>query len=133
MDTLMPYEMAVRLLAGNFVLLFIHIMASHLFFLRYMERIEAYLSDIEMIGLHRSYYGDSWFGRRMRETFITLILVWPSALKKQEVIPAHKIKKLPAPFRFCIRFFFYSAMVLLAAIGLFELRLEVWGDVPEGY
>ena len=125
MDTLISYDVAVWLGFMDFVLTLIHIVSSHLFFLKYMERIEDYLSDIEMIGLHAEYYGDTWLGRRMRESFITMILIMPGAFKKQEVIPPYKLQKLPRHFRFWIKFFFYSALVLLGALGLICLRLKM--------
>lgn len=125
MDTLISYDVAVWLGFMDFVLTFIHIVSSHIFFLKYMERIEDYLSDVEMIGLHADYYGDTWLGRRMRESFITMILIMPGAFKKQEVIPPYKLQKLPRHFRFWIKFFFYSALVLLGALGLICLRLKM--------
>ncbi|HEX8589168.1 hypothetical protein [Pseudomonas sp.] len=125
MDTLISYDVAVWLGFMDFVLTLIHIVSSHIFFLKYMERIEDYLSDVEMIGLHADYYGDTWLGRRMRESFITMILIMPGALKKQEVIPPYKLQKLPRHFRFWIKFFFYSALVLLGALGLICLRLKM--------
>jgi hypothetical protein len=125
MDTLISYDVAVWLGFMDFVLTVIHIVSSHIFFLKFMERIEDYLSDIEMIGLHADYYGDTWLGRRMRETFITMILIMPGAFKKEEVIPPYKLQKLPRHFRFWIRFFFYSALVLLGALGLICLRLKM--------
>jgi hypothetical protein len=125
MDTLISYDVAVWLGFMDFVLTLIHIVSSHIFFLKYMERIEDYLSDIEMVGLHAEYYGDTWLGRRMRESFITMILIMPGAFKKQEVIPPYKLQKLPRHFRFWIKFFFYSALVLLGALGLICLRLKM--------
>lgn len=125
MDTLISYDVAVWLGFMDFVLTLIHIVSSHIFFLKYMERIEDYLSDIEMIGLHAEYYGDTWLGRRMRESFITMILIMPGAFKKQEVIPPYKLQKLPRHFRFWIKFFFYSALVLLGVLGLICLRLKM--------
>ena len=125
MDTLISYDVAVWLGFMDFVLTFIHIVSSHIFFLKYMERIEDYLSDVEMIGLHAEYYGDTWLGRRMRESFITMFLIMPGALKKQEVIPPYKLQKLPQHFRFWIKFFFYSALVLIGALGLICLRLKM--------
>ena len=124
MDTLISYDAAIWLTLIEFVLTFIHLVSSHIFFLKYMERIEDYLSDIEMIGLHAGYYGDSWLGRRMRESFITMILIMPGAFKKQEVIPPYKLQKLPGHFRFWIKFFFYSAIVLLSAMTVLYLRLK---------
>jgi len=124
MDTLISYDAAIWLTLIEFVLIFIHLVSSHIFFLKYMERIEDYLSDIEMIGLHAGYYGDSWLGRRMRESFITMILIMPGAFKKQEVIPPYKLQKLPGHFRFWIKFFFYSAIVLLSAMTVLYLRLK---------
>ena len=125
MDTLISYDVAVWLGFMDFVLTLIHIVSSHIFFLKYMERIEDYLSDIEMVGLHAEYYGDTWLGRRMRESFITMILIMPGAFKRQEVIPPYKLQKLPRHFRFWIKFFFYSALVLLGALGLICLRLKM--------
>jgi hypothetical protein len=124
MDTLISYDAAIWLTLIEFVLIFIHLVSSHIFFLKYMERIEDYLSDIEMIGLHAGYYGDTWLGRRMRESFITMILIMPGAFKKQEVIPPYKLQKLPGHFRFWIKFFFYSAIVLLSAMTVLYLRLK---------
>ncbi len=124
MDTLISYDAAIWLTLIEFVLTFIHLVSSHIFFLKYMERIEDYLSDIEMIGLHADYYGDTWLGRRMRESFITMILIMPGAFKKQEVIPPYKLQKLPGHFRFWIKFFFYSAIVLLSAMTVLYLRLK---------
>ncbi|MBD8708357.1 MULTISPECIES: hypothetical protein [Pseudomonas] len=124
MDTLISYDAAIWLTLIEFVLIFIHLVSSHIFFLKYMERIEDYLSDIEMIGLHADYYGDTWLGRRMRESFITMILIMPGAFKKQEVIPPYKLQKLPGHFRFWIKFFFYSAIVLLSAMTVLYLRLK---------
>jgi hypothetical protein len=125
MDTLISYKAAVWLGFVDLVLMCIHLVSSHIFFLKYMERIETHLSEIEMIGLHADYYGDTWLGRRMRESFITMILIVPGAFKKQEVIPKHKLQKLPRHFRFWIRFFFYSALILLGALGLICLRLKM--------
>jgi hypothetical protein len=125
MDTLISYDAAVWLGFVDLVLMCIHLVSSHIFFLKYMERIEDHLSDIEMIGLHADYYGDTWLGRRMRESFITMILIVPAAFKKQEVIPKHKLKKLPRHLRFWIKFFFYSAVCLLCALGLLCLRLKM--------
>lgn len=125
MDTLISYDAAIWLTLIEFVLIFIHLVSSHIFFLKYMERIEDHLSDIEMIGLHADYYGNTWLGRRMRESFITMILIMPGAFKKQEVIPLYKLQKLPRHFRFWIRFFFYSALILLGALGLICLRLKM--------
>lgn len=124
MDTLISYDAAIWLTLIEFVLIFIHLVSSHIFFLKYMERIEDYLSDIEMIGLHADYYGDTWLGRRMRESFITMILIMPGAFKKQELIPPYKLQKLPGHFRFWIKFFFYSAIVLLSAMTVLYLRLK---------
>lgn len=124
MDTLISYDAAIWLTLIEFVLILIHLVSSHIFFLKYMERIEDYLSDIEMIGLHADYYGDTWLGRRMRESFITMILIMPGAFKKQEVIPPYKLQKLPGHFRFWIKFFFYSAIVLLSAMTVLYLRLK---------
>jgi len=124
MDTLISYDAAIWLTLIEFVLILIHLVSSHIFFLKYMERIEDYLSDIEMIGLHAGYYGDTWLGRRMRESFITMILIMPGAFKKQEVIPPYKLQKLPGHFRFWIKFFFYSAIVLLSAMTVLYLRLK---------
>lgn len=124
MDTLISYDAAIWLTLIEFVLIFIHLVSSHIFFLKYMERIEDYLSDIEMIGLHADYYGDTWLGRRMRESFITMILIMSGAFKKQEVIPPYKLQKLPGHFRFWIKFFFYSAIVLLSAMTVLYLRLK---------
>lgn len=124
MDTLISYDAAIWLTLIEFVLIFIHLVSSHIFFLKYMEHIEDYLSDIEMIGLHADYYGDTWLGRRMRESFITMILIMPGAFKKQEVIPPYKLQKLPGHFRFWIKFFFYSAIVLLSAMTVLYLRLK---------
>ena len=124
MDTLISYDAAIWLTLIEFVLIFIHLVSSHIFFLKYMERIEDYLSDIQMIGLHADYYGDTWLGRRMRESFITMILIMPGAFKKQEVIPPYKLQKLPGHFRFWIKFFFYSAIVLLSAMTVLYLRLK---------
>ncbi|SET36225.1 hypothetical protein [Pseudomonas graminis] len=125
MAALISYNVAVWLGFVDFVLTFIHLVSSYIFFLKYMERIEDHLSDIEMIGLHADYYGDTWLGRRMRESFITMILVMPGAFKRQEVIPLYKLQKLPRHFRFWIRFFFYSALILLGALGLICLRLKM--------
>jgi hypothetical protein len=124
MDTLISYDAAIWLTLIEFVLTFIHLASSHIFFLKYMERIEDYLSDIEMIGLHAGYYGDTWLGRRMRESFITMILIMPGAFRKQEVIPLYKLQKLPGHFRFWIKFFFYSAIALLSAMTVLYLRLK---------
>lgn len=125
MAALISYNVAVWLGFVDFVLTFIHLVSSYIFFLKYMKRIEDHLSDIEMIGLHADYYGDTWLGRRMRESFITMILVMPGAFKRQEVIPLYKLQKLPRHFRFWIRFFFYSALILLGALGLICLRLKM--------
>lgn len=125
MAALISYNVAVWLGFVDFVLTVIHLVSSYIFFLKYMERIEDHLSDIEMIGLHADYYGDTWLGRRMRESFITMILVMPGAFKRQEVIPLYKLQKLPRHFRFWIRFFFYSALILLGALGLICLRLKM--------
>ena len=125
MAALISYNVAVWLGFIDFVLTLIHLVSSYIFFLKYMERIEDYLSDIEMIGLHADYYGDTWLGRRMRESFITMILVMPGAFKRQEVIPLYKLQKLPRHFWFWIRFFFYSALILLGALGLICLRLKM--------
>jgi hypothetical protein len=125
METLISYETAVWLGFIDFVLTCIHLVSSYIFFLRYLERIEDYLSEVAMVGLHAGYYGDTWVGRRMRESFITMILIVPGAFKKQEVIPIHKLEKLPWRFRFWIKFFFYSAVTLLGALGLLCLRLEM--------
>lgn len=125
MAALISYNVAVWLGFIDFVLTLIHLVSSYIFFLKYMERIEDYLSDIEMIGLHADYYGDTRLGRRMRESFITMILIVPGAFKKQEVIPKHKLQKLPRHFRFWIKFFFYSALTLLGALGLICLRLKM--------
>ena len=125
MAALISYNVAVWLGFVDFVLTFIHLVSSYIFFLKYMERIEDHLSDIEMIGLHADYYGDTWLGRRIRESFITMILVMPGAFKRQEVIPLYKLQKLPRHFRFWIRFFFYSALILLGALGLICLRLKM--------
>jgi hypothetical protein len=95
MDALISYDTAIWLTLIEFVLTFIHLVSSHIFFLKYMERIEDHLSDIEMIGLHAGYYGDTWLGRRMRGSFITMILIMPGAFRKQEVIPLYKLQKLP--------------------------------------
>jgi hypothetical protein len=54
-----------------------HIVGSHIFFYIYLEEIEDYLCDIEMLSLNRSFCGDSFFGRRMRETFVMLVAVAP--------------------------------------------------------
>lgn len=125
MAALISYNVAVWLGFIDFVLTLIHLVSSYIFFLKYMERVEDYLSDIEMIGLHADYYGDTWLGRRMRESFITMILVMPGAFKRQEVIPPYKLQKLPRHFRFWIKFFFYSALILLGALGLICLRLKM--------
>jgi hypothetical protein len=125
MAALISYNVAVWLGFIDFVLTFIHLVSSYIFFLKYMERIEDYLSDIEMIGLHADYYGDTRLGRRMRESFITMILVMPGAFKRQEVIPLYKLQKLPWHFRFWIKFFFYSALILFGALGLICLRLKM--------
>ena len=125
MDALMPYHAAVWLTLINFILMFIHLVSSHIFFLKYMERIEEQLSEIDMIGLHADYYGDTWLGRRMRESFITMILIMPGAFKKQEVIPISKLQKLSRHFRFWIKFFFYSAVILFCALAILCLRLKM--------
>ncbi|TDV43890.1 hypothetical protein EC919_115143 [Pseudomonas graminis] len=125
MDTLISYDVAVWLGFMDFVLVVIHLVSSYIFFLKYMEQIEDHLSEIEMIGLHADYYGDTRLGRRMRESFITMILIVPGAFKKQEVIPVYKLQKLPRHFRFWIKFFFYSAVGLLCALGLICLRLKM--------
>lgn len=125
MAALISCNVAVWLGFIDFVLTLIHLVSSYIFFLKYMERIEDYLSDIEMIGLHADYYGDTRLGRRMRESFITMILVMPGAFKRQEVIPLYKLQKLPRHFRFWIKFFFYSALILFGALGLICLRLKM--------
>jgi hypothetical protein len=125
MDTLMSYHAAIWLTLVNFILMFIHLVSSHVFFLKYMERIEKQLSEIDMIGLHANYYGDTWLGRRMRESFITMILVMPGAFKRQEVIPVSKLQKLSGCFRFWIKFFFYSAVILFSALAILCLRLKM--------
>jgi hypothetical protein len=125
MAALISYNVALWLGFIDFVLTLIHLVSSYIFFLKYMERIEDYLSDIEMIGLHADCYGDTRLGRRMRESFITMILVMPGAFKRQEVIPLYKLQKLPRHFRFWIKFFFYSALILFGALGLICLRLKM--------
>ena len=80
------------------ILLFIaaHIVGSHIFFYIYLEEIEDYLCDIEMLSSNRAFCGDSFFGRRMRETFVTLVAVAPEIFWRQERIPRQKLLKLPA-------------------------------------
>lgn len=125
MDALISYDAAIWLTLIDFILTFIHLVSSHIFFLKYMERIEDHLSEIEMIGLHADYYGDTRLGRRMRESFITMILIMPGAFKKQEVIPLYKLQKLPRHFRFWIKFFFYSGIALFSAMTVLYLRLKM--------
>jgi len=95
-----------------------HFLSAHLFFKKHLETIEFYLAEIDTVCMHLWFYGNSRFGRRMRRTFISMIVILPGSLKKQEVIPRYKIEKLPYRFRIWITVFWLSdALIFTALIG----------------
>jgi hypothetical protein len=103
----------------------VHIAGSYIFFRLNLEKIEDQLSDIDMFYLNRNYYGDSFLGRKMRENFITLVLVAPEIFKKQEIIPRHKLLKLSYGLRWGVRFIFLSMLAIFSsAVLLYFFRLR---------
>lgn len=103
----------------------VHIAGSYIFFRLNLEKIEAQLNDIDMFSLNRSYYGDSFLGRKMRENFIMLVLVAPEIFKKQEIIPRKKLLKLSYGLRWGVRFIFLSMLIIcLSAVLLYFFRLR---------
>ncbi|WP_282369727.1 hypothetical protein [Pseudomonas sp. PS02290] len=75
----------------------LHLAGYYIFFYINLEKIENYLCDIEMFSLNRDFYGDSLFGRRMRETFVMLVAVAPEIFWRQERIPRQKTFQTASP------------------------------------
>ena len=95
-----------------------HIVGSHIFFYIYLEKIEDYLCDIEMFSLNRAVCGDSIFGRRMRETFVMLVVVAPEIFWRQERIPRQKLLKLPRRLLWGVRIIYGSMILIGVSSGL---------------
>lgn len=109
------------LLAG----MLIQIIGFHVFYRKYLETIEKQLNEVALIQTHRSYYGDSHLGRRMREFFIMLMIVAPSSYKKFEAIPRWKIERVPRALRFVVKLqAFLMVVTALAAVMLYYFRLR---------
>jgi len=106
----------------------LQIVANCIFYRTYLEVIEDYLSNIDLVKKHRDFYGNSHLGRRMREMYLILMIVLPAMYKKHEVIEAWKIHKVPPTLRFWMKVHFYSLLTLLASLAwlyYFRLRLGV--------
>jgi hypothetical protein len=106
----------------------LQIVSNYIFYRIYLEVIEDYLSNIDLVKKHRDFYGNSHLGRRMREMYLILMIVLPAMYKKHEVIEAWKIHKVPPTLRFWMKVHFYSLLTLLASLAwlyYFRLRLGV--------
>ncbi|MEX6667615.1 hypothetical protein [Pseudomonas sp. W2-17] len=98
------------------VITFLHLAGYYIFFYINLEKIENYLCDIEMFSLNREFYGDSFFGRRMRETFVMLVAVAPEIFWRQERIPRQKLLKLPRRLLWGVRIV-YGSMIFISVYG----------------
>ena len=98
------------------VITFLHLAGYYTFFYINLEKIENYLCDIEMFSLNREFYGDSFFGRRMRETFVMLVAVAPEIFWRQERIPRQKLLKLPRRLLWGVRIV-YGSMIFISVYG----------------
>jgi hypothetical protein len=128
MEALMPYIATGWLALAFQAALIIQIVSNYIFYRIYLEVIEDYLSNIDLVKKHRDFYGNTHFGRRMREMYLILMIVLPAMYKKHEVIEAWKIHKVPPTLRFWMKVHFYSLLTLLASLTwlyYFRLRLGV--------
>lgn len=94
-----------------------HIAGSYLFFYINLEKIEDYLSHIEMLSRNQQFYGNSFFGRKMRENYVMLVAVVPELFWRQENIPREKLLKLPARLLWGVRII-YGSMILICVTGV---------------
>jgi hypothetical protein len=88
MEALMPYIATGWLALAFQAALIIQIVSNYIFYRIYLEIIEDYLSNIDLVKKHRDFYGNSHLGRRMREMYLILMIVLPAMYKKHEVIEA---------------------------------------------
>ncbi|SDH18860.1 hypothetical protein [Pseudomonas abietaniphila] len=100
------------------VALIVHAAASYIFYRKYLEVIEEFLSDIELVKKHRDAYGNHFLGRRMREIAIVFVIMVPGMYKRQEVIPMWKVRRVPAALRFGVKFHFYSSVTVVSSMAL---------------
>ncbi|MGE6387462.1 hypothetical protein ACQKEN_17570 [Pseudomonas sp. NPDC078416] len=96
----------------------LHLAGYYIFFYINLEKIENHLCDIEMFSLNRDFYGDSLFGRRMRETFVMLVAVAPEIFWRQERIPRQKLLKLPRRLLWGVRIIYGSMILISVSSGL---------------
>jgi hypothetical protein len=124
-EALMPYIHTAILSLVLITAAWIHVIGSYMFFRKYMEVIENSLSDISLFAQHREYYGNDRLGRKMRRVFILLLIVMPGIFKRQEVIPAYKLKKLSPGLLFGVKLIYHSGWVIAVATGLlYYFRLQ---------
>jgi hypothetical protein len=95
----------------------LHLVGYYIFFYFNLEKIENHLSEIEMFSLNRKFHGNSFFGRRMRETFVMLVAVAPEIFWRQERIPRQKLLKLPPRLRWGVRTV-YGSMTFISVYGV---------------
>lgn len=102
----------------------IHLASYHIFFYINLEKIENHLCDIEMFSLNREVYGDSSFGRRMREGFVMMVAIAPEIFWRQERIPRQKLLKLPPRLLWGVRIA-YGSMIFISvyAVLLYHFRI----------
>jgi hypothetical protein len=96
----------------------LHLVGYYIFFYFNLEKIENHLSEIEMFSLNRKFYGNSFFGRRMRETFVMLVAVAPEIFWRQERIPTQKLLKLPTRLLWGVRIVYGSMVLICVSSGM---------------
>jgi hypothetical protein len=96
----------------------LHLVGYYIFFYFNLKKIENHLSEIEMFSLNRKFYGNSFFGRRMRETFVMLVAVAPEIFWRQERIPRQKLLKLPTRLLWGVRIVYGSMVLICVSSGM---------------
>lgn len=90
----------------------------YIFLHKFLEKIENYLCDIEMLSVNKKFCGDSFLGRKMRENFVTLVAVAPEIFWRQERIPRQKLLKLPPRLLWGVRIIYGSMILIGVSSGL---------------
>jgi hypothetical protein len=96
----------------------LHLASYYIFFYINLEKIENHLCNIKMFSLNREFYGNCFFGRRMRETFVMLVAVAPEIFWRQERIPRQKLLKLPRRLLWGVRIIYGSMILIGVSSGL---------------
>jgi len=120
----MPYIHTGWLCLIIIICIWAHIINSFVFFRRNLERLEKHLHGVSFISKNRDFYGESFFGKEMRQIFVILVIVMPGIFKKQEIINRATIDNVPTPLRNSVIAIFTSMNFIALGLGsLYYFRL----------